>query len=162
MYKWFVFLHLLGIFGFLTAHGVSISVAFALRRERNTDRIQTLLTLSGSAIGILNLSILLLLGTGIAAGFMGQWWGRGWIWVSLGLLLAISIYMAITASGYYGQVRKAVGMAYRGAPKMEGPGGPASPEEIDVLLNKSKPIVLAIIGFGGLAVITWLMLFKPF
>ena len=162
MYLWLVFLHVLSLFGFLMAHGVSVSVAFTLRHERNPHRIQTLLNLSGSAIGILNLSILLLMATGIAAGFMGHWWGRAWIWLSLGLLLAISIYMAITASGYYGQVRKAVGLAYRQGSKENKPTEPASPEEINALLNQSQPLVLAVIGFGGLAVISWLMMFKPF
>ena len=120
MYPWLVFLHVIALFGFIMSHGVSVSVAFALRKERNPDRIQTLLNLSGGSIGILNGSILIILLTGIVSGFIGQWWGRGWIWLSLGLLLATSIYMAFVGSGYYGQVRKAIGLAYmenfKGAP----------------------------------------------
>lgn len=34
MYPWLVLLHVLGVFGFLMAHGVSVGVAFALRQER--------------------------------------------------------------------------------------------------------------------------------
>ena len=111
MYSWLVFLHILGVFGFLMAHGVSASVAITLRRERNPERIRSLLDLSSSSIGILHSSIFLLLLTGIINGFIGQWWGRGWIWVSLGLLIAVYVYMGIAASSFYGRVRKATGLA---------------------------------------------------
>ena len=162
MYPWLVFLHVIALFGFMMSHGVSVSVAFALRKERNPDRIQTLLNLSGGSIGILNGSILIILLTGIVSGFIGQWWGRGWIWLSLGLLLATSIYMAFVGSGYYGQVRKAIGLAYMENFKGRPPVERASAEELDKLLNQSHPVILAVIGFGSLAVITWLMKFKPF
>ncbi len=33
MYPWLVFLHLLGVFGFLLAHGASASASFALRAQ---------------------------------------------------------------------------------------------------------------------------------
>lgn len=162
MYPWLVFLHVLGIFGFLMAHGVSASAAFALRRERNLERIRALLDLSSSSLGVLHGSIMLLLITGIVVGFMGRWWGRGWIWVSLGLLIAIYTYMGIAASGYYSQVRKAVGLAYMQGFKPHPAGEPASVEEIDALLTRSQPVLLAVIGLVGLAMIAWLMMFKPF
>ena len=95
MYKWFVFLHVLGVFGFLMAHGVSISVAFALRRERNFERVQTLLNLSASSIEVMLGSLAVLILSGVITGFMGHWWGKGWIWLSLVVLVAISTYMGI-------------------------------------------------------------------
>lgn len=162
MYPWLVFLHILAIFAFLMSHGVSVSVAFTLRRERNPERIQTLLNLSGSAIGILNASILIILLTGIISGFIGQWWGRAWIWLSLGLLLATAVYMAFYGSGYYGRVRKAIGVAYMENFKGHPPVERASADELDKLLSQPHPLILAVIGFGSLAVITWLMKFKPF
>ena len=36
MYLVMVFLHILAVFAFLMAHGVSVAVAFALKRERNS------------------------------------------------------------------------------------------------------------------------------
>ena len=83
MYTWFVFLHVLGVFGFLMAHGVSISVAFALRRERNFERVQTLLNLSASSIEVMLGSLAVLILSGVITGFMGHWWDKGWIWLSL-------------------------------------------------------------------------------
>jgi hypothetical protein len=162
MYPWIVFLHVLGVFGFLMAHGISAGAAFALRRERHLERVKALLDLSSSSIGILHSSILILLLTGIITGFIGRWWGRGWIWLSLGLLIAIYVYMGIAASGFYSQVRKAVGLAYMRGFKPQPPGEVASIEEIDALLKRSRPVSLAVIGLVGLAIIAWLMMFKPF
>jgi len=107
-------------------------------------------------------SLGLLLLTGIIAAFMGNWWGRGWIWLSLGLLVAIMVAMTALGSRYYTQVRKAVGVEYMEGMKMQPPLDPASPEVIDALLARGRPMLIAVIGFGGIAVIAWLMMFKPF
>jgi hypothetical protein len=70
--------------------------------------------------------------------------------------------MGIAASGFYSQVRKAVGLAYMRGFKPQPPGEVASIEEIDALLKRSRPVSLAVIGLVGLAIIAWLMMFKPF
>jgi hypothetical protein len=162
MNRWLVVLHMLSVFAFLMAHGISVGVAFALRREREVPRIQALLNLSASSLGVLHGSIGLLLLTGVINGFVGHWWSKGWIWLSLGLLIALYVYMGIAASGFYGKVRKAVGLPYMAGMKVQPAGEPASPEEIDTLLDHSRPIWLALVGFGGLAVLAWLMIAKPF
>ncbi len=38
----------------------------------------------------------------------------------------------------------------------------AGPNELDALLARGNPMLLTVIGYGGFAVITWLMMFKPF
>lgn len=162
MYPWFVLLHILGVFGFLMAHGISIGVAFILRRERNLERIQALLTLSNSTLGVLHGSIMLFLISGVVAGFIGKWWGKGWIWVALGLVLAMYVFMNVVATRYYSQVRKAAGLTFRDGMKEHPPVDAAGAAEIDALLNNSMPILLAATGFVSIAVITWLMIFKPF
>lgn len=162
IYRWLVLLHVLGVFGFLMAHGISAAVAFTLRRERRLDHIQTLLNLSSSTLGFLHGSILILLLTGVINGFLGHWWGKGWIWVSLGLLIAIYVFMGAYASSYYSKVRKAAGVAFMDGFKPHPPLEPACPEDIDALLTSSRPITLAVAGFGSLAVLAWLMMAKPF
>ena len=67
MYQWWVFIHLVGVLGFLLAHGVSVAVLFALRREREPGRIRALLTLSGQTTAVFYWSFLVLLGGGLAA-----------------------------------------------------------------------------------------------
>ena len=162
MYPWMVYLHLLGLLGFVLAHGASAAAAFALRRERSLERVQALLTLSTGTYGVMYLSLLVLLVSGIIAGFMGNWWGWGWIWVSLGLLVAMVIAMAVLGSATYGAARKTADLPYMQGNKQQPPLPPASPAELDAALSRANPMLLTVIGYGGLAVITWLMLFKPF
>ena len=155
MYPWVVFLHVAGAFGFLLAHGVSVAVLLRLRSERERDRITTLIELSATSMTAFYASILVLLGAGILAGFMGSWWRMLWIWVALGLFVAIAAAMYPLASGFFRRIRTAVGTRPSGAPV-------ASDEEIDELLASGRPILIAIIGFGGILVILWLMILKPF
>jgi len=162
MYRWLVFLHVLSVFGFLMAHGISVGVAFNLRRERELARIQALLNLSSRSLAALHGSITILFITGIVIGSIGHWWSQGWIWLSLGLLIAIFTYMGIAASGYYSQVRKAVGLPHMKGFKQRLPTEPACADEINALLNHLRPIWLALLGFGSLAIIAWLMMSKPF
>jgi hypothetical protein len=162
MYLVLVFLHILAVFAFLMAHGVSVAVAFALKRERKPERIQTLLNLSGGSIGVVHISLLIILVLGVVMGFMGKWWGHGWIWASLGLLIAMYVYMGLAGSGFYGKVRKAVGTEYMEGTKMHKPDVPAPQEEIDALLNKANPGLLAVVGYSAIILLTWLMKFKPF
>jgi hypothetical protein len=142
------------------AHGVSAGVYFALRRERNVDRIRLLLQMSSGTIRVMGGSLLLLLVSGVIAGIMGQWWSQGWIWLSLILLVVLYFAMAGLGTRTLNEVRQGVGLpsAYGQPPRPE----MLSPEELDALLNRSQPMRLAVIGFGGLAVIAWLMMFKPF
>ncbi len=162
MYQWLSFLHILGVFGFLLAHGASASVAFALRQERNHERVRALLTLSASSYPAMYLSLLVLLVTGIITGIMGKWWGRGWIWTSLFLLIAIIVAMSVLGSGKLSILRKALGLPYFERGKAQPAVAPASTQEIDALLAKSNPMLVSVIGFGGIAVVAWLMMFKPF
>jgi hypothetical protein len=160
MYPWLVFLHVISVYGFLMAHGVSAGVFFALRRERNSDRIRVLLEMARGAYGVAMLSLVTLFVTGIITGFTGQWWSRGWIWVSLILLIVLSGVMGVLGSRILNEARLGLGLrsTWNQSPGPE----PMSAEALDALLNRAQPARLALIGFGGLAIIAWLMLFKPF
>jgi hypothetical protein len=162
MYQWLVFLHVLGAFGFLLAHGGSANVAFRLRRERDPERVRTLLDLSGGSTMVMYLSLLVLLIAGIIAGFQGRWWGFGWIWVSLVLLILIAIVMYVTSTAQFNKVRKVLGMPYFEGGKPRPAQAIASIAEIEKVLESWSPWLSISIGMGGLAVILWLMIFKPF
>jgi Predicted integral membrane protein (DUF2269) len=155
MYQWMVFLHIAGVFVFLIAHGVSVGVAFRVRGERDPRRIMALLELSAWATGLMYAGILLLLTGGIIAGFMGDWWGGGWIWVSLGTLVLIMVAMYAMATGYYRRLRLVVGAMADGSHAV-------SEERLAEALEGPRAWILAVIGFGGLLFILYLMLFKPF
>jgi len=162
MYRWIVFVHVASVFAFLMAHGVSAFVAFAVRAERQPERLRALLALSGSSYTIMYLSLLLILVSGITLGFMQSWWGQGWIWAALVLLVLIAAAMGILGPRDFGPMRKAAGLPYfeRGRPQ---PAVPPQPDErLLALAARTRPAFLAAIGAVGLALLLWLMMFKPF
>jgi plastocyanin len=154
VYRWWVFLHIAGVFGFLVAHGASVTVAFKLRGERDPRRIVGLLELSASSVRALYASLGVLLLGGIVAGFAGHWWGYAWIWASIGILLLVMVAMWTMASPYY----RRVGVVARA---MAGGSEAVTHEQLDGILRSRRPWSIAWIGFGGLLAILYLMLFKP-
>ncbi len=99
--------------------------------------------------------MLVLLAAGITAGFMGNWWGQYWIWTSLGLFVLIGIAMMVLASRPFNRIRQLV---QSGKPS----SGAAMDQQLAVMLAATHPVLLTAIGFGGFALILWLMMFKPF
>ena len=151
-----------GLFLFLMAHGISAGVALSLRKEHRIERLQTLLDFSGASYSLMYAGLLLLLISGIVNGFIGHWWGSGWIWLSIILLVAIIILMVFLGSRYFTRLRQVSGTPYMEGRKIHPPQEPDSTEQIEAALKSGRPMELALIGFGGLLVIAWLMIFKPF
>jgi MFS family permease len=175
MYRFWVYLHIAGVFGFLLAHGVSTFVAFRLRREHEVERIRALAELSSSTLGVFYVSLFALLVGGVVAGFVGHWWGDGWIWAAIGTLLAIMVAMYAIATPWLERVRLSVGVQRFDPAKLKpkqrakleakgrlGSGMPGTPQEIAAAVSSSRPFVLLVVGGGGLLAILWLMVFKPF
>ena len=129
-------LHILGVAIFLSAHGVSMWVAFKVRAERDRTRIETLLQLSGASVSLMYVGLLVLLVGGIVAGFRGHWFGFGWIWAALGLLAGISVVMMVVSSPYYRRVKEAVKLRPSGVPRV-------SDEELEEILARRAPLVSA-------------------
>jgi amino acid transporter len=163
MYTWIKLLHILAAFAFVMAHGASASMALRLRREeKSLERMRGLLDLSRAVFGVTYAAIGISFVAGVALAFVGHYWSRGWIWLSLGLLLAIVVYMSLLGSPYYHRVRKAVGRPYDEKWKPQPTGEPASGADIAALLAQGRPVLLALVGGLGLAVVVGLMVFKPF
>jgi len=162
MYRWLVFIHVLAALTFFLAHGASAAVAFRLKKERELARIQAVLDASATSLNVFFISLLVLLVAGIAAGFVGHWWKFAWIWVSLGLFVAIAIWMGVYSGRSYRPLRKAAGMPYMDDSKQMPAVAPASEAEIAAILDRTNPVLLAGVSYGLTAVIVWLMMFKPF
>src|SRR3970040_1460670 len=111
MHKWLVFLHVLGVMGFMLAHGGTTAMTLLLKRQRDLDSMRALLELSRHSGPSLGVALLVLLGSGIAAGFTGRWWGEGWIWAALAILIGITAVMAWSNRVHYPRLRKGLGMA---------------------------------------------------
>jgi hypothetical protein len=153
LYRIIVFLHVISTFGFLLSHGASVSMAFALKRERDMGKIRALLDLSSESYPLMSITLLASIVFGIIAGFQGHWWKFGWIWTSIVLLVVIIALMYFLGSNIYGAARKAAGLPFE---------PPGMNEELLAILEKSNPVLLTIIGYGGYAIIAWLMIAKPF
>ncbi len=154
MYQWWVFVHLVGVFGFLLSHGVSVMVTFRLRKERDPGRITHLLEVSGTSIKGFYWSLAVLLVGGVVAGFLGHWWGQGWIWAAIATLVIVSLAMYAMARPYY----RRVGLVARA---MAGGSQAVTDAQLDQILRGSRPNTVAAIGMVGLGFILYLMLFKP-
>ena len=157
MYQWIVFLHILGVFWFLLAHGVSLYVAFRVQREKDIHGIQALLGLSASAVMASLIGLIVLLLAGVALAFMGSWWSQGWVWASLGVFVLIWASMSIFTGPAFRRARMAAGFT-----------GPTTVNESSVseklpqAIAELRPMIPMVIGGVGLIVILWLMVLKPF
>ena len=142
MYRWLLLLHLAGLAIFLLAHGFSAAAALALRPDRQASENRLLLGLSERSYSFMYGGLALLVGTGVWMGFLGGWWGRAWLWTSIGVFLAVLIVMGALAGAF---------RSARGAPD----------EALGAALAKTRPVTLTWTGAAGLAALLVLMVLKP-
>jgi hypothetical protein len=83
---------------------------------------------------------------------MGNWWGHGWIWTALILLVLMSVAMGVLASRPLAQARQL--LATSSSAQVD--------QQFTTLLAAPNPLALSVIGGVGIAIILWLMMFKPF
>jgi hypothetical protein len=159
---WFIFLHVAGAFAFVAGHGVSMFVAFRLRRERDRARIAALLDASAGSLGLAFIGLLVLFLSGILAGIVLGSFGRWWIWISLAILLVVAGAMTPLGSIHYGRVRAAIGQRTRNLKPSDPDPVPVSDAELDAVLTSTSPMSLLYLGAGGFLAILWLMMFRPF
>jgi hypothetical protein len=164
LYAWLVFLHVAALLAFVMAHGVSVGVLFALKRPGSLERTRSLLDLSTSSFTGVYASVLGILVFGIAAGIVGGrfTFGPWWLWVSLALFVGIALYMGYVRWMQMTEVRHAAGLQIpddvkKGIPAPE----PKDPAEIAAAVARVRPLLVLVVGFGGLLVILLLMMFKP-
>jgi hypothetical protein len=159
LYQWLRYVHIAGALLFVMGHGASVAVAFKVRSERDPGRILALLQLSTWSLWMFYLGVLFLLGAGIWAGFTpgaeGSWWEYGWIWVALGTFVLTMFAMYGVASNYYRRLRTIT-------EAMVGGSEAVSVDRLAEVLSGPRAWILAIVGFGSLLFILYLMLFKPF
>ncbi len=154
MHRWWVFVHIAGVFGFLMAHGVSAYASLRLRNEREPARVSHLLELSSSSVSFMWNSIGVLLIGGILAGFTGHFWGQAWIWVSLGVFVAVIAAMYVMATGWAARLRTISAAMAEGTEAV-------SQGQFEEILRSKRPNAVAAVGFAGLLLILFLMIFKP-
>lgn len=158
---WLMLLHVVAGFAFVLAHGVSAFATVKLRGERDPARVSALLDLSKFSLPTSDLAILVLLASGIAAGFVGDYWGHLWIWISIGVLVFLFIFMSVRGVQHHDRIRHALGLpGYYDKKGAEVPE--ADPAALASALDSPRALELAAIGGIGLVVLLWLMVLKPF
>ena len=159
---WLKLAHVLGAFMFATGHGVSIFVAFRLRRETEAARMAALLDVSiGSfAFSFAGIGILVLAGAVGAVAF--GYWGQGWLSVSILLLVVAFGLMTPLIAIPMGNLRRALGLQTRetkpGAPRPE----PRPQAEVVAMAQALKARETLAVGGTIFLVIVALMVLKPF
>ena len=153
MYQWLVFAHLVGLVIFALCHGVSLFVAFRVRRIDDPAVAAGYLELSQSANRAMYLGLLLLAVGGIGAASVNNLWGQVWVWSSVVVLIAVIALMYVVGASYYYGLRDA----------LAGKGGvePMTSEQLTERLATRRPEWLAAIGGVGLVILVWLMVLKP-
>jgi hypothetical protein len=160
--RWLVFVHVLAVITFFLAHGTSAAMTFQIRKETEFARIRALLDLSWSTMIIMGVSFLIMGLTGIILPFLIHIWNRGYIWLSIVLMLFVFIYMAMFNETHYKELRRLVGLPYMKGNKRLPAEAPSSPEEVSALLAKTSASAMVVVGYIVPAIVLWLMIFKPF
>ena len=160
--RWLIFVHILAALTFFLAHGTSAAMAFKVRKETDFARIRAMLDLSWSTMIVMGVSFLILGLTGVGLPFLVHVWNKGYIWLSIVLMLFVFIYMAMFNEKHYKQVRRLVGLPYMKGNTNMPAEPPSSPEEVTALLSQTSVTGLVVAGYVIPAVVLWLMIFKPF
>lgn len=153
-YNWWKFIHLIGVVGFMATHGTSMAATMMIRRMRDPQHISGILQLSATTVLSFYISTLVLLVGGIGAGIRGRWFGQGWIWLSLGLFVAVGILMFPLARGYFRRIRTVI--------ELMGSGTAVTQEDFVRVLNSGNPMFTVGTGSVVILFIVYLMVLKPF
>ena len=153
-YSWLKFLHIAAVFALLGTHGVSMTVLYAIRKERDRAKILALIAVSGQSIIPMYVSIGAVVVFGAILWFKFYTLGTTWLWLAVVLLIATIGLMTAIAKPYFARVKEACQLRPSGVPRV-------SDEELGEVLNSSKAHLITAIGVIGLAAVLYLMIFKP-
>jgi hypothetical protein len=144
---------------FLLAHGVQVTVMWKMRGALDPQQSLTLFDALPSLL-LIRLTLGIVVGSGLIAGFIEPWWQQWWMWLSLALLVAIWAAMWRWGGGYFGLIQETATRALE--ERARGPGSTVAMEAFERTRKRWQPVGMMLVGIGGLAVILWLMMFKPF
>jgi hypothetical protein len=153
--------HVIGVLVFVIAHAVSAYVLIRIQSENDPEKLRGLLRMSRLSLNVAGIGLLIWFVAGVVAGFSGNWWasGRLWIWASLVLAIVITGLMTPMGRMYMNRIREALGVDPKTGVYA---GGEYDAAALQAARASGRPWLLAAIGVGGLIALFWLMLAKPF
>ena len=162
LYPWVVVGHVFFVIVAQGAHGVSALGMVQVRRETDRNRLAAILDFSYMSFYAATIGLLIAVLLGIAAGIMGNHFGRLWIWVSIAVLVALIVVMTPIAGKPMARVRRALGMrSERNEPEHDPAREPLSDQELSAARAALRPGLVTVTGLGGTLVLVWLMEMKP-
>ena len=153
-YGWWKFIHLVGVVGFVAAHGTSMAATVLVRRIRDPEQVSGILQLSAATVSAFYVSTVVLLVGGFGAGFVGHWFDQGWIWVSLGVLVGVGVLMFPMARKHFRRIRMVLELMETGTT--------VSRDDFARVVDVGNPVLTAGVGFVAIFLIVYLMVLKPF
>jgi hypothetical protein len=153
-FNWILLAHIASTFLFLSMHGVSMVVLYRIRRERDRERIMTLVTVSGATTLPMYISLGLIVVTGVLAALQLDAFGHWWVWLAIVILVATIGLMTAVAKPYFAKVKQACQVRPTGVPR-------TSDQELGEILGGPTAHVITAIGVIGLLAILYLMVFTP-
>jgi len=148
-YAWLVLLHVTSAVGFVLAHGASPAPGDVPGFDPFAGR-----ALDAVDPGDVPVPVLVLL-TGIAVGFAGQWWRFKWIWTAIIVLVITTILMNLMGQQYNPLRGEARERRHRG-PVAE------TPDVVRKVAAGTQPGPISAVGVVAFVVLLWLMILKPF
>jgi hypothetical protein len=157
MYSWLLYVHIGTVLVFMLAHGVQVIVTWKKRWEADPAQNEVLFAALPD-VRSLRLAALAVVISGLLLVALLDLWTRAWIWASLALLVAIWLAMWRWGRDYYESIQ----LASRAAVAAAGtPGEPAARSAFDRARLSWLVPAMTVVGIGGVAVILWLMVFRP-
>jgi uncharacterized membrane protein len=153
-YGWWKFIHLVGVVGFVAAHGTSMAATVLVRRIRDPAQVSGILQMSAATVSSFYVSTVVLLVGGFGAGFAGHWFDQGWIWLSLGLLVGVGILMFPMAKRHFRRIRMVLELMETGTT--------VSRDDFARVVNAGNPVLTVGVGVVAIFLIVYLMVLKPF
>jgi len=159
MYNWLVFLHVFFALSLMLAHGVHAAAMLAFRNEKDPERSLAFFNVIPQLTLVRYLTVIMGV-PGLIAAFITTWWRQGWVWASVVVFMIVSFVMYKCGTGYFGLIQEAANRAVEA--KKNNSEVEAAYKIFENVRNAPHPIVVSIVGMVGLAIILWLMRFKPF
>ena len=159
MYNWLVLLHIFFAFLFMLTHGAHAAAMLKFGGEPDPERCLTFFNNVPDIKYVRYLTVAMGL-FGFAAAFMTEWWRQWWIWLSVLVFLIISWVMYRYGAGYYGMIFNAAQRLIEA--RKTNVDLSAAQKEFDEARNAPNALIVSVVGIVGLAILLWLMRFKPF
>ncbi len=159
MYNWLVYLHVLFAFLFMLGHGAHVVAMLKFRGEPDPERCLSFFNMVPD-IKYVRYFYIPMGFFGFAAAFIAPWWKQGWTWTSTVVFVIVTYIMQRYGARYYGIIFEAASRLVEA--KKTNVNLPAAQKAFDEARLTSHTMIVSVVGLVGLAIILWLMRFKPF